>query len=75
MTYDYSSRTSMLGLPQDELREHGSVSEWAVRKMAEGVRDRFGSELGLVRSGTTDPTGRNLGHLWLAVASQDGTFT
>jgi PncC family amidohydrolase len=75
VTYDYPSRTSLLGLPHDELREHGSVSEWAVRKMAEGVRNRFGADIGLASSGTTGPTGRNVGHLWLAVASQGGTLT
>jgi nicotinamide mononucleotide (NMN) deamidase PncC len=43
--------------------------------MAEGVRNRFGSDIGLASSGTTGPTGRNAGHRWLAVASQGGTLT
>jgi len=75
VTYDYPSRTSVLDIPQDQLKHHGSVSEWSVRIMAERVRDRFGAALGLASTGVTGPHGLDLGHLWLAVAREGETVT
>jgi nicotinamide-nucleotide amidase len=74
VTYDYASRTALLGIPQAELRTHGSVSEWSVRAMAEGVRERFGTDLGLASSGVTGPRGTDVGHLWLAIAREGQTL-
>jgi PncC family amidohydrolase len=74
VTYDYPSRTSLLDIPASLLREHGSVSEASVRAMAESVRGKFGAEVGLASSGVTGPRGRDVGHLWLALASDSGTI-
>jgi nicotinamide-nucleotide amidase len=73
VTYDYPSRTALLDIPQSLLREHGSVSEASVRAMAEGVRAKFGADVGLASSGTTGPAGKNVGLVWLAVASEGCT--
>jgi PncC family amidohydrolase len=74
VTYDYPSRTSLLDIPQDQLRQHGSVSEWSVRIMAERVREKFGATMGLASSGVTGPGGKDIGHLWLAVAREGETI-
>ncbi len=74
VTYDYRSRTSLLDIPQDQLKQHGSVSEWSVRIMAERVREKFGTSLGLASSGVTGPGGKYVGHLWLAVAREGATI-
>lgn len=74
VTYDYPSRTSLLDIPQDQLKQHGSVSEWSVRIMAERVREKFGATLGLASSGVTGPRGSDIGHLWLAVAREGETI-
>ncbi len=74
VTYDYPSRTSLLDIPQDQLRQHGSVSEWSVRIMAERVRGKFGATWGLASSGVTGPGGNDIGHLWLAVAREGETI-
>ena len=73
VTYDYSSRTSLLDIPQSLLEQHGSVSEACVRAMAENVRSKFGADIGLASSGVTGPRGKNVGLVWLALASAAGT--
>lgn len=72
VTYDYASRTTMLDMPQDLLVQHGSVSEWGVRMMAERVRAKFGAALGVASSGVTGPRGGDVGHLWLTPVARDG---
>jgi PncC family amidohydrolase len=74
-TYDYPSRTGVLGIPAALLRAHGSVSEPVVRAMAEAVRERFGTALGLASSGVAGPGGKNVGRCWLALAGPDGVRT
>ncbi len=71
-TYDYPSRTGLLGIPQALLAEHGSVSEPVARAMAEAVRERFGTVLGLASTGVAGPGGRDVGRCWLAIAEPAG---
>ena len=77
VTYDYPSRTRLLGIPEALLQEHGSVSEEAVKAMAEGVRSAFGVDVGLASSGIAGPAGgrggKPVGLVWLAVATPSGT--
>ena len=73
VTYDYPSRTSILGIPEALLVGHGSVSEAVVRAMAEAVRERFAADIGLASSGVAGPSGVSVGLVWLAVATAEGT--
>lgn len=73
VTYDYPSRTALLDIPPALLKAHGSVSEAGVRAMAESVRTKFGADIGLASSGVTGPRGRDVGHVWLALATDTGT--
>lgn len=73
VTYDYRSRTALLGIPQSLLQEHGTVSEAGAKAMAEAVRERFAADVGLASTGVAGPAGKNVGELWLAVA--DGQRT
>ena len=73
VTYDYTSRTTLLGIPEPLLSRHGAVSEAAVRAMAEAVRTRFGACVGLASTGVAGPTGKAVGELWIALA--DGSQT
>lgn len=75
VTYDYPSRTTFLGIPAATLKNDGAVSEPTVRAMATSVRERFGTALGLASSGVTGPRGRDVGHVWIAVATKDGCKT
>ena len=73
VTYDYPSRTSLLGISQELLQTHGSVSEEVVRAMAEQVRQKFGADIGLASSGAAGPSGSNVGRVWIAAATENET--
>ena len=77
VTYDYPSRTRLLGVASGLLQEHGAVSEQAAKAMAEGVRQLFGSDIGLASTGIAGPGGgtpeKPVGLLWTAVATAQAT--
>ena len=73
VSYDYPSRTAILGIPQATLAAHGSVSEQAARAMAASVRERFGADFGLASTGVAGPAGTNVGLVWTAVATSVAT--
>ena len=73
VTYDYPSRTRLLGIPEAALLAHGSVSEHVVRAMAEAVRERFDADIGLAGTGVAGPSGDGVGTVWTAVATNEAT--
>ena len=74
VTYDYPSRTAILGIPEATLAAHGSVSEQAACAMAASVRERFGADFGLASTGVAGPSGTNVGLVWTAVATPVATL-
>ena len=72
VTYDYPSRTTVLGIPRELLATHGAVSEPVARAMAQAVRVKFGADLGLASTGVAGPGGRQVGTVWIAVAAEEG---
>lgn len=54
--YGGGSKTSLLGVPEETLREHGSVAEATVLAMARGAREAFGVDLAVAESGIASPT-------------------
>ena len=48
VTYANATKTRLLGVPEDMLREHGAVSEEVARCMAEEARARAGADYGIV---------------------------
>ncbi len=81
VAYDNAAKISLLGVPEALLEEHGAVSEPVVRAMAEGVRERFGADLGLATTGISGPGGGSPGkpvglvHIALAQAEERGTHS
>lgn len=72
----YSNRVKMgiLGVPEELLRAHGSVSAECVLAMADGVRRAVGADVGVAASGIAGPTGGNaekpIGTVYLAISRE-----
>jgi nicotinamide-nucleotide amidase len=71
IAYDNRIKQEMLDVPDEELREHGAVSEPVVRAMATGVRARFGTSIGVGITGIAGPGGgtpeKPIGTVWIAI--------
>lgn len=81
VTYAYEAKLQQLGVPREELDEHGAVSEPVARSMARGVRDRFDTTWGLSITGVAGPTGGStetpIGTMYIGIghAGEWGTET
>lgn len=79
VAYHNDIKKAHLGVEQETLDSHGAVSEQTVREMAEGVRQRMGTNFGLATSGIAGPTGgtdqKPVGLVWIAVAGPQRTVT
>ena len=76
VTYADEAKRSLLGVSQEMLREHGAVSECVARCMAENVRLRYGSDLGMGITGIAGPSGgsdkKPVGLVYIALSSEKG---
>jgi competence/damage-inducible protein CinA-like protein len=72
VAYDDGIKVAQLGVPTDLLERHGAVSEEVACRMAEGVRQAFGADVGLGVTGIAGPGGgsadKPVGTVWYAVA-------
>ena len=57
IAYSNRAKTDLLGVAPATLERYGAVSEETVREMASGVRDRFGSDIGVAVTGVAGPDG------------------
>jgi PncC family amidohydrolase len=63
-----------LGVPEESLRTYGAVSRQVAESLAESVRAWAEADVGLAESGIAgpaDPSGRQVGTFWMAVATRD----
>ena len=74
--YSNEAKTELLGVPASLITEHGAVSEPVARAMAEGVRARANTSVGIGITGIAGPDGgtpqKPVGTVAIAVATADG---
>jgi nicotinamide-nucleotide amidase len=76
VSYSNGAKEQLLGVPGDVLAAHGAVSAQVARAMAEGVRARFGADVGAAVTGIAGPDGgseaKPVGLTYVAVADEGG---
>jgi nicotinamide-nucleotide amidase len=77
VAYSNELKTEFADVPEDLLEVYGAVSDQVARALAEGVRRRCGTTLGLGVTGVAGPTGgtaeKPVGLVFHALASESGT--
>lgn len=77
VAYTDEMKSAQLGVARALLEQHGAVSEPVARAMAEGVRERFGTDLGVATTGLAGPGGGTdenpVGTAYVALAHASGT--
>jgi nicotinamide-nucleotide amidase len=73
--YSNRAKTELVGVPEEMIREHGAVSEPVARAMAEGIRVRAGTSVGVGITGIAGPGGgtadKPVGMVCVAVVLDD----
>ncbi|MBI2344381.1 MAG: CinA family nicotinamide mononucleotide deamidase-related protein [Deltaproteobacteria bacterium] len=76
VAYSHTAKTTLLGVSDELLHQHGAVSEPVAAAMATGVRERAGTTYGLAITGIAGPTGgspaKPVGTAYVAVAKSGG---
>ena len=79
VAYDDAVKSSLLGVDEALLREHGAVSEPVALAMARGACARLGTDVAIASTGIAGPTGataeKPIGLVYIAVAMRDGEAT
>jgi len=77
VAYSNDLKTQLAGVPLDLLDVYGAVSEQVARALAEGIRERCKTTLGVGVTGVAGPTGgtaeKPVGLVFHALASESGT--
>jgi nicotinamide-nucleotide amidase len=77
--YSYEIKMQHLGVKPETLEKYGAVSEETIREMAELVRKKFGTSIGVATSGVAGPGGataeKPVGTVWIAFADEAQTIT
>lgn len=77
VTYANEAKTRALGVEPILLLEHGAVSGPVAEAMAEGIRNRAGTDFGISITGVAGPGGgseeKPVGTVFIALASEAGT--
>jgi len=77
VVYSNQLKTELAGVPEDMIHRHGAVSREVAAALAEGIRYRCASTIGVGITGVAGPTGgtadKPVGMVFHAVASDSGT--
>ncbi|HEX2723308.1 MAG TPA: competence/damage-inducible protein A [Gemmatimonadaceae bacterium] len=71
LAYDNSVKRGLLGVTDEELEEHGAVSQDVAQRMARSVRERLKTDVGISITGVAGPGGgtaaKPVGMVWIAL--------
>ena len=77
--YAYEIKMAQLGVKPETLKTYGAVSEETIREMANLVREKFNTDVGVATSGIAGPGGatpeKPVGTIWIACADKKRTVT
>jgi len=77
VSYSNMAKSKVINVRQETLDEYGAVSQQVACQMAEGVRNLFGTTIGVGITGIAGPGGgsdsKPLGLIYIAVANEKGT--
>ena len=73
LAYSDRMKTKLLGVPPEMLIEHTAVSEPVAKAMAEGAKERTGSDYALSITGYAGPEGENVGLVFIGLATPHGS--
>ena len=75
VSYSNEAKMELLGVRESSLKKYGAVSELVAKEMAEGVRKRLGTDIGISTTGIAGPTGatatKPVGLVYLALSAND----
>lgn len=78
VTYSNRSKNELLGVPPEVIAAHGAVSRETAEAMAEGIRVRSGSDIGVSTTGIAGPTGatpgKPVGLVWIGLSTDTARF-
>ncbi len=79
VAYQNDVKVQELGVSEETLHQFGAVSQETVEEMAEGIRQKLHSNIGVGVSGIAGPTGategKPVGTVWISVCTQDKIIT
>lgn len=77
VTYANRIKTLLLDVPEEMLEKHGAVSEEVAAAMAEGIREKSGSDIGIGITGIAGPDGgteeKPVGLIYVGLSDKKGT--
>ncbi|WP_258103628.1 competence/damage-inducible protein A [Marinoscillum sp. MHG1-6] len=77
VSYSYDVKENVLGVDHETLETKGAVSEEVVRQMAESVRKKLNTDIGISISGIAGPDGgteeKPVGTVWIAYSDKEKT--
>lgn len=77
--YSYEVKMQQLGVKPETLEKHGAVSEETIMEMADLVRTKFNTDIGVATSGIAGPGGgtseKPVGTVWIAYSDKHQTVT
>lgn len=79
VAYSNRAKINLLGVAEDVIQTFGAVSKETAEAMALGVRDKFGSDIGVSVTGIAGPQGgtkeKPVGTVWFALSHPKGVYS